>query len=114
MKKLFVIAAIALVAIVVALSGCAAGKTYAYDLSNELGYCMEATTNNAEAQDSLVQSGFEEGVCPSDSVIGKCTYSSTYGTQSVTVAQYYYTGSLIDEASAKSQCDGYNGTWEAQ
>jgi hypothetical protein len=114
MKKLFVIAAIALVAIVVALSGCAQGKTYAYDISSDFGYCMEVTTNNADVQESLIQSDFQEGTCPSDSVIGKCTYTSTYGTETATVNQYYYSGSIIDEAYAKSQCDSYNGTWEAQ
>jgi hypothetical protein len=114
MKKLLVIAAIAVVAIVVALSGCAAGKTYAYDMS-ESGYCQEVTTNDKDAQNALLSAGYTEGAaCPRDNLIGTCTYSDRVGTQSVTTVQYFYSGSYFDATTAQSYCEDYNGNWEAQ
>ncbi len=115
MKKLLVIGVIAVVAIVVALSGCAGGKTYAYDMSDEVGYCQEVTTNDKDAQDALVSFGYTEGTaCPSGDMLGTCTYSSRVGTQSVTIIEYYYSGSYFDTTTAQSSCEDYDGNWEAQ
>jgi hypothetical protein len=114
MKKLFVIAAIALVAIVVALSGCAGEKSYYLDDSDASGTCGEIITSDANVQSSLVQEGYEEGSCPSENKIGTCSYTITVEQTEVTLSTVYYSDSGITASQAESSCLAFPGaTWTA-
>ena len=109
MKKLLVIAAIAVVTIVVALSGCAGEKVYSYTESN--GICGEVITNDPDVQNYITDTGYTEGSCDVDSV-GTCTISWNTGSFVFEVNYYYPTTFTASEA--ETSCDILDGTWSAE
>jgi hypothetical protein len=109
MKKLLVIGVIAVVAIVVALSGCAGEKVYSYTDSN--GICGEVITNDSDVQNFITDTGYTEGSCDVDSV-GTCTYS--WNTGSFVFEVKYYYPSDFTASQAESSCDTLGGTWAAE
>ncbi len=103
MKRLILILVAA--AGVLLATGCAFDKTY-YMVSGSgtTGSCFQATTNNADIRNALVNGGFQEGTCSAHGFSGShyCTYDASAGAETYVVSVYW--GTSYQDADIQAAC----------
>ncbi len=107
MKKLLIVAIVAMLGGMVFISCDESAGTKVYSNNGGTDICIEITTSIAEVQamyDS--DSAFSEDACPSTNVVGTCSISSIMGSDSFNIDTVYYSPTYA--AMDGSSC---MGTW---
>ncbi len=111
MKKILLLLVV-VASVTLAIVGCSFfEKTYAYDASDSLGFCVEIKTSNRIAAEAA---GYKEGTCPTEDLLGSCKGHTDF--EGVKSDAFYYSTTGLDEAAAKAKCEDPNigGTWKAK
>ena len=113
MKKIVIIGVVLSIALIIGFSGCAMGKTYHVQVPGTQ-WCIEVTTNVKEAIDAYEAAGYDTGPCTVSDIVGTCSYTESYGGESITATIYF--PSDVSATYAKQACEApaYGGTWNAK